>query len=100
VWKIFLIPLFDPGIAVEEQGPFPRSQLARILITVAPLVSGLLKNSSQPMAIYVRRKNGAVWHSCRNCSKFPTASKVIVRATKPADAEFCKECQSKAVNGR
>jgi len=48
VWKIFLIPLFVPGIAVEEQGPFPRSQLARILITVAPLVSGLLKNSSQP----------------------------------------------------
>ena len=36
MWKIFLILLFDPGIAVEEQGPFPRSQLARILITVAP----------------------------------------------------------------
>lgn len=52
------------------------------------------------MAIYIREKNTEIWHRYRNCSKYPTRSKVMVRATKPADDLVCKECQANARNVR
>jgi hypothetical protein len=50
------------------------------------------------MPIYTRKKNRAIWHLCRSCSKYPKVSKVIVRASKPLDGEVCKECQAKSKN--
>ena len=47
------------------------------------------------MTIYIRRKNSSTWHTCHDCSKYPTESKVVVTATKPQEIHVCRECKAK-----
>ena len=48
---------------------------------------------------YRKRHNSDTWHSCRNCSKWPT-SDFVTRERKPANPkDLCDQCLAKARDG-
>lgn len=47
---------------------------------------------------YRRRRGSDTWHSCRNCSNWPT-SNYDEQHHKPTTGEMCNECKAKESAG-
>jgi uncharacterized protein (DUF433 family) len=48
---------------------------------------------------YRKRIDHDTWHSCSNCSNWPTKAGSIEQTTKPTTGEFCNECRAKEMAG-
>jgi hypothetical protein len=91
MWKGFeKIEIGFPALFVRREESEPLEDEIEELEAAEPLLL--------PPVSYRRKKGQDTWHSCSNCSNWPT-SDYEVHSEKPAVGEMCNECRAKtAVN--